>query len=145
MLDIIDYSISHHPSNKTRLLSPALFGAQGLGRILADSEDYGLTERALELGWRLRDGVGGKEKKEKWDQQLWMAMGEGEQEEAIRRRWKGVKKVTYLDVSIGRLPPRSGNADLSFSSIGRRRHPRPPRRSRCHAVRFSSLPFPRFC
>ncbi|ORY74785.1 hypothetical protein BCR35DRAFT_306605 [Leucosporidium creatinivorum] len=97
VLDIIDYAISHHPSNKTRLVSSTLLGAAGLGRILAESEDYGLTERALELGWRLRDGAKGKEGRSKWDEELWRALGEGEQGEEIRRRWKGLKKATYLE------------------------------------------------
>lgn len=51
------------------------------------------------MGWRLKDGVGGKEKKAEWDELLWKALGEGKQEEEIRRKWKGVKKTTYLDVS----------------------------------------------
>ncbi|KAK4046344.1 hypothetical protein OIV83_006125 [Microbotryomycetes sp. JL201] len=54
-LDVLDYGITHHSKNKQLLLREEVLGMKELGRLICEAEDFGVTERAIELAFRCRD------------------------------------------------------------------------------------------
>ncbi|KAM0791052.1 hypothetical protein ACM66B_004346 [Microbotryomycetes sp. NB124-2] len=104
-LDVLDYGITHHKPNKLLLLSDDVLGMRQLGETIAQTADFGVTERATELAFRLRDVLkktntdAGRAKLKVADQTLWAAVENDKLRAEVQERWVKAKTDVFEDIS----------------------------------------------
>ncbi|KAK4052596.1 hypothetical protein OIO90_004224 [Microbotryomycetes sp. JL221] len=101
--DILEYAIEHHAVNKQKFINPQVVGAATLGDLICKPDDYGLSARALELAFRLRQVLkpnktdAGRDALARWDKLLWSSIGDGELRKKIDEMFKAATPTEFED------------------------------------------------